>query len=158
MPDVIVRGNAAGFAQTIEVGSHRLAADEPLAFGGTDMGLSPYDLLLAALGTCTSMTIGLYARRRGWPLEEVTVSLRHAKIYAADCAECETKEGKIERGNSVPSYWKWWTSALFIGRLLPRSTSRLKQSKREKAVRISNCGMFLQNETLATLRIVQATS
>jgi putative redox protein len=97
MPDVIVRGNAAGFAQTIEVGSHRLAADEPLAFGGTDMGLSPYDLLLAALGTCTSMTIGLYARRRGWPLEEVTVSLRHAKIYAADCAECETREGKIDR-------------------------------------------------------------
>jgi putative redox protein len=92
-----VRGNAAGFAQTVEVGSHRLAADEPLDLGGTNIGASPYDLLLAALGTCSSMTIGLYARRRGWPLEDVTVSLRHFKIHAVDCAECETKEGKIDR-------------------------------------------------------------
>jgi uncharacterized OsmC-like protein len=96
-PEVVVRGDGAGFAQAIEVGSHRLTADEPPAFGGTDTGPSPYDLLLAALGTCTSMTIGLYARKRGWPLENVTVSLRHSKIYAADCAECETREGRIDR-------------------------------------------------------------
>jgi uncharacterized OsmC-like protein len=95
--DVIVRGDAGGFAQTVQVGSHRLTGDEPVGAGGTDTGPTPYDLLLAALGTCTSMTIGLYARKRGWPLEEVTVALRHSKIYAVDCAECETKEGKIDR-------------------------------------------------------------
>jgi putative redox protein len=95
--DVIVRGDAGGFAQTVQVGSHRLASDEPLGAGGTNTGPTPYDLLLAALGTCTSMTIGWYARKRGWPLKEVTVALRHSKIYAVDCAECETKEGRIDR-------------------------------------------------------------
>ena len=83
--DVVVRGSAAGFAQEIFAGLHRLSADEPQAVGGTDTGPSPYDLLLAA------------PRRKGWPLEQVTVRLRHSKIYASDCAECETKEGKIDR-------------------------------------------------------------
>ena len=96
-PQVIVRGDATGFAQQIEIGSHRLKGDEPAAFGGTDTGPSPYDFLLAALGTCTSMTISFYARRKGWPLEKVMVSLHHAKIHAIDCAECETKVGKIDR-------------------------------------------------------------
>jgi putative redox protein len=95
--DVIVRGNAAGFAQEISAGPHRLSADEPQSAGGTDTGPSPYDLLLAALGSCTSMTVAMYARRKGWPLQQVTVQLRHSKIYATDCAECETKEGKIDR-------------------------------------------------------------
>jgi uncharacterized OsmC-like protein len=94
---VIVRGSAAGFAQEIHAGSHRLHADEPVSAGGTDTGPSPYDLLLAALGACTSMTVAMYARRKAWPLEEVTVHLRHSKIYAADCAECETKEGMLDR-------------------------------------------------------------
>jgi uncharacterized OsmC-like protein len=97
LPHVIVRGSANGFAQKIQIGSHSLTADEPVESGGTDRGSSPYDLLLAALGSCTSMTISLYAHRKRWPLEEVTVSLRHSKIYAADCAECETREGKIDR-------------------------------------------------------------
>jgi uncharacterized OsmC-like protein len=96
-PHVIVRGGGAGFGQEVQIDSHRLLADEPVDFGGTNTGPSPYDLLLAALGTCTSMTISLYARRKGWPLENVTVSLHHAKIHAADCADCETKEGKIDR-------------------------------------------------------------
>jgi len=96
-PHVIVRGGAAGFAQEIEIGPHRLKGDEPVAFGGADTGPSPYDFLLAALGTCTSMTISLYARTKGWPLESVTVSLHHSKIHAIDCAECETKVGKIDR-------------------------------------------------------------
>ena len=96
-PHVTVRGSATGFAQEIQIGSHRLTADEPVSFGGTDTGPSPYDLLLAALGSCTSMTISLYARQKRWPLEEVTVFLSHSKIYAADCAECETREGKIDR-------------------------------------------------------------
>jgi uncharacterized OsmC-like protein len=94
---VIVRGSAAGFAQEIHAGPHRFHADEPVSAGGTDTGASPYDLLLAALGACTSMTVAMYARRKAWPLEEVTVHLRHAKIHAADCAECETKEGMLDR-------------------------------------------------------------
>jgi uncharacterized OsmC-like protein len=94
---VVVRGTAAGFAQEIHAGAHRLQADEPMSAGGTDTGPSPYDLLLAALGACTSMTVGMYARRKAWPLEDVTVHLRHSKIHAADCAECETKEGMLDR-------------------------------------------------------------
>lgn len=96
-PHVIVRGGAAGFAQQIQAGAHQLSADEPIESGGKDSGPSPYDLLLAALGSCTSMTIGLYARRRNWPLKEVVVALWHSKIHAADCAECETREGRIDR-------------------------------------------------------------
>ena len=95
--DVIVRGDAVGFVQDITVGSHRLTADEPTAVGGTDAGADPYGLLLASLGSCTSMTVALYARRKQWPLEHVIVRLRHAKIHAADCADCETREGRIDR-------------------------------------------------------------
>ena len=96
-PHVIVRGRAAGFAQVIQAGRHQISADEPIEAGGTDTGPSPYDLLLAALGSCTSMTISLFARRKAWPLQEVVVSLWHSKIHAADCAECETREGRIDR-------------------------------------------------------------
>ena len=95
--EVVVRGSAAGFAQEIVVGAHRLAADEPTSAGGTDTGPNPYDLLLASLGSCTSMTVALYAQRKGWPLEGVTVRLRHSRIHAADCADCETREGMIDR-------------------------------------------------------------
>jgi uncharacterized OsmC-like protein len=97
LKSVVVRGSSAGFAQEIIAGRHLIAADEPVALGGTDTGPSPYDFLLAALGSCTSITVGMYARRKGWPLEEVTVTLRHAKIHASDCAECETKEGMLDR-------------------------------------------------------------
>ena len=96
-PDVTVRGDASGFAQEIVTGKHRLTADEPIGAGGTDTGPSPYDFLLAALGSCTSMTIAMYARRKNWPLKEVTVNLRHSKVHAADCADCETKEGMLDR-------------------------------------------------------------
>jgi uncharacterized OsmC-like protein len=84
-------------AQEILVGRHRLAANEPEAAGGSDTGPNPYDLLLAALGACTSMTLRLYADHKQWPLEGTTVQLSHEKIHAADCADCETKEGKIDR-------------------------------------------------------------
>ncbi len=97
MADVLVRGNAGGFAQEILARSHRIASDEPVESGGTDTGPSPYDLLLAALGSCTSMTVAMYARRKSWPLKEVTVRLRHSRIHAADCADCETKEGMLDR-------------------------------------------------------------
>src|SRR5947199_8636705 len=93
---VIVRGSASGFAQEIQIGSHRLTADEPVSFGGTDKGPSPYHILVAALGSCTSTTIALDARQRRWRLEEVTVSLSHSTIYAADCAECETRARKLD--------------------------------------------------------------
>lgn len=96
-PDVIVRGDAAAFAQEIAVGRHRLTADEPVEAGGKDTGPSPYDLLLAALGSCTSMTVSLYARTKKWPLESVTVHLWHSKIHATDCRDCEIKVGKIDR-------------------------------------------------------------
>jgi putative redox protein len=85
------------FQQSVTVGPHHLLADEPVAAGGTDSGLSPYDLLNAALGACTAMTLRLYADQKGLPLTGVSVTLSHEKIHAADCATCETKEGKIDR-------------------------------------------------------------
>jgi putative redox protein len=94
---VVVTGPATGFAQDVEIGRHRLRGDEPVSAGGTDVGPSPYDLLLAALGSCTSMTVSLYARRKQWPLERVTVRLRHSRVHATDCADCETREGKLDR-------------------------------------------------------------
>lgn len=97
MGQVVVHGSTAGFAQEIIAGSHLLTADEPVEAGGTDSGPSPYDLLLSALGSCTSMTLGIYARRKAWPLESVTVRLRSSRIHAVDCAECETKEGMLDR-------------------------------------------------------------
>ena len=96
MGTVIVTGDASGLAQEITVGRHRLSADEPLAAGGTDAGPNPYDLLLCALGSCTSMTLALYARRKQWPLRAVTVRLRHSRIHAADCETCETREGQLD--------------------------------------------------------------
>ena len=96
-PHAIVRGDAKGFVQSVQIGSHQITPDEPVSYGGTDKGPSPYDLILAALGSCTSMTIGLYARKRGWPVDKITVSLWHTKIHAHDCDDCETKEGRIDR-------------------------------------------------------------
>jgi len=93
---IIVHGSADGFAQEIAIGQHRLAADEPMSVGGTDTGPNPYDLLLAALGSCTSITVAMYARRKRWPLEGVTVRLSHSKVHAADCAESETKVGMLD--------------------------------------------------------------
>jgi uncharacterized OsmC-like protein len=94
---VVVRETRDGqFQQEIAVGKHRFLADEPVQAGGMDTGPGPYDLLLSALGACTSMTIRLYADRKQIPLERTLVHLRHEKIYAADCADCETKEGKID--------------------------------------------------------------
>jgi uncharacterized OsmC-like protein len=95
--DVVVRGDARSFKQEIVTGRHRLIADEPASAGGGDAGPDPYDYLLAALGVCTSMTVGLYARRKQMPLENITVSLWHSRIYAKDCEECETKEGMLDR-------------------------------------------------------------
>jgi len=94
---VVVRGRAGGLRQEIEAGGHHLVSDEPLDLGGTDAGPTPYDLLVAALGSCTAITLQMYARHKGWPLLGVEVRLTHGKIHARDCAECETKEGRIDR-------------------------------------------------------------
>ncbi len=95
---VTVEDSDAGpLAATVHAGAHTLLADEPVASGGNDTGPDPYSYLVAALGTCTAMTLRLYARQKKWPLQQVKVHLRHDKIYAKDCAECETKEGKIDR-------------------------------------------------------------
>ncbi|MEO1292094.1 MAG: bifunctional alpha/beta hydrolase/OsmC family protein [Pseudomonadota bacterium] len=85
-----------GFLQDIHTGGHHLLADEPASVGGTDLGPSPYQLLAAALGACTSMTIRMYAQRKGMPLERVTVDIRHDKVHSKDCEDCETKQAKID--------------------------------------------------------------
>ena len=84
------------FTQAVRTGRHVLVADEPPAVGGDDRGPGPYEYLLAGLGACTSMTMRMYAEHKGWPLERVAVRLRHAKIHAKDCADCETGHGKID--------------------------------------------------------------
>jgi len=96
-PQVVVCGGAAEFVSTIDAGRHRLIADEPTRVGGKDAGPSPYELLLAALGSCTTMTLGLYARRKGWALEDVRVHLRHSKVHADDCATCDSKPVLLDR-------------------------------------------------------------
>ena len=92
---VIVRGAATGFAQEITAGPHQFVSDEPTSAGGTGSGPTPYDLLLAGIGSCTSMTIAMYARRKQWALERVTVRLRHSRVHAEDCAACETRTAKL---------------------------------------------------------------
>ena len=95
---VVVEETGEGrFTQAIAAGPHRLRADEPESYGGLDSGPSPYDLVLAGLGACTSMTLRMYAGRKKLPLDKVQVTLSHQKIHAQDCAECETKDGKIDR-------------------------------------------------------------
>ena len=97
-PDVVVRGTARDFLQQIVTGRHQLVGDEPESVElGADKGPGPYDYLLAALGTCTSMTIGWHARKRKIPLEGIKVSLWQSRIHAKDCEECLTKEGMIHR-------------------------------------------------------------
>lgn len=88
---------AGGLTQAVAVRGHHLIGDEPLEGGGADRGPTPYEFLLVALGTCKSMTVRLYAQRKGWPLERVTVRLRHGKVHAQDCADCETREGKLDQ-------------------------------------------------------------
>jgi putative redox protein len=94
---IIVEGGTTGFTQKIDAGGHLLVADEPVEAGGQDKGPNPYELLLSALGACTSMTLRMYADRKGWPLKKIIVKLRHEKIHAEDCKDCETKSGMIDR-------------------------------------------------------------
>jgi putative redox protein len=100
--NVVVRETRNGkFQQTVSIGPHRMLADEPVAAGGEDSGPGPYDFVLAGLGACTSMTLRLYAERKSLPLERVTVTLKHSKIHAEDCADCETKAGMLDQIDRV---------------------------------------------------------
>ena len=94
---VTVKIGSTGFATDFSAGKHSLRADEPESVGGTDTGPTPYDLLLSALGTCTAMTLRMYADRKGWPLAGATVELHHDRVHARDCAECETATGFVSR-------------------------------------------------------------
>lgn len=95
--EVWIRDLGGPFAQEVRTEHHCLVADEPADQGGEAKGPSPYELLLAGLGSCTAMTLKMYARAKELPLEGVGVRLRHRKIHAQDCAHCETREGRIDR-------------------------------------------------------------
>lgn len=95
--EVTVRESGVGvFTQEITVGAHTLVGDEPASVGGDDLGPNPYDFLLAALGSCTSMTLRMYARHKKLPLERVTVKLRHGRVHAKDCEDCDSDKGFVD--------------------------------------------------------------
>jgi putative redox protein len=97
LPQTVVEESGKGkFAQTVSTGGHTLNADEPVANGGNDLGPSPYDFLLTALGTCTSMTLRMYADFKKIPLKKITVRLTHEKAYAKDCENCESDNARID--------------------------------------------------------------
>jgi putative redox protein len=95
--EVLVEGGAAGYASQIQAGPHLLRADEPVSVGGGGSGPNPYDLLLASLGACKSMTLRMYSDRKGWPLEATRIRLRHSRIHARDFEGGETRKGRIDR-------------------------------------------------------------
>ena len=97
----VVEAGQGKFAQDIYTGRHRLRADEPVSAGGFDSGPNPYDLLCAALGACTAMTVRLYADHKKLPLSRVSVDLTHGKVYEADCENCESGAAKIDRIDRV---------------------------------------------------------
>lgn len=96
MNQVIVEG-AGGLGQRITAREHQFRADEPVADGGSDTGPTPYELLLGSLGACTAITLRLYAQRKGWPLEDVSITLDHDRVHAQDSVDCETQDARIDR-------------------------------------------------------------
>ena len=87
---LVTERSPTSFVQEITAGKHHFTADEPEKIGGTDTAPDPYDLLLSALGACTSITVRMYAKRKNWPLEGIEVRLHHHRIHANDCRDCET--------------------------------------------------------------------
>ncbi len=102
---IVYEAGDGKFAQIVDDGEHRLMADEPVSVGGTNTGPTPYGYLAAALGACTTMTLRLYADRKGWPVEWIATRVRHDKIHAEDCADCETRTGKIDRLERSIEVW-----------------------------------------------------
>ncbi len=94
--DVVCEIGTDHYTTKVQIGKHRLIADEPQKYGGNDFGPSPYEYLNAALGTCTAMTIRMYADRKQWPVDKVTVHLDHNKIHAEECEDCENRKGKVD--------------------------------------------------------------
>jgi len=94
---VTVIGGPSGLRQAISVGPHHLLADEPKISGGSDDGPDPYEPLLSALGSCTNMTLRMYADRKKWPLKEIRVALTHSKNHANDCVNCEQPAAMLDR-------------------------------------------------------------
>jgi uncharacterized OsmC-like protein len=92
----VVVESGDGLRQEITVRGKLVIADEPVEAGGTDQGPNPYELLLGALGSCTAMTILMYARRKQWPVEHVRVELDHSRVHAKDCEDCETKDVRLD--------------------------------------------------------------
>lgn len=92
----VVVSSGEGFRHEVWAGKHTFTVDEPADLGGSDTGPNPYELILAALGSCTSMTIRLYAQRKKWPLEQVEIRLHHSRVHAQDCSDCEKQEGYLD--------------------------------------------------------------
>ncbi|MDH3336639.1 MAG: bifunctional alpha/beta hydrolase/OsmC family protein [Gammaproteobacteria bacterium] len=114
--EVIARTFTDGFRTDVRAGKHALLADEPVAVGGTDLGPTPYDLLSAALATCTTMTLKMYASHKKLNLRSTTVRVSHGKVHAEDCVDCESKEGRIDQ---------FRRSISFDGDLTPQQEERL---------------------------------
>jgi uncharacterized OsmC-like protein len=95
--NVVVESASPDFLENISAGRHGLQADEPLSAGGEDAAPSPYELLLAALGACKVITVRMYAKRKGWPLQGVQLNLSHGKVHAEDCADCERPGSLIDQ-------------------------------------------------------------
>lgn len=98
---VVARTDAGGFETDIQLGPHRITADEPESVGGSNLGPTPYDLLSASLAACTTMTLQMYAKHKQLDLQSVTVTVTHDKIHAKDCADCETTGGRIDEFHRV---------------------------------------------------------
>lgn len=95
--NVVVSIGESGFRTEVLAGGHTLIADEPESLGGTNLGPTPYDYLIAALGSCTAMTVRMYADREKWPLDGVTVTLRHSRVHEKDCEDCEKQDVGIDQ-------------------------------------------------------------
>jgi putative redox protein len=97
MSRTVVTKGSSGLRQTVAVGPHQLLADQQKGAGGNDEGPDPYEYLLVALGTCTNMTVRMYADRKQWPLREVRTAVSHVRSYGADCEDCEQSGAMVDR-------------------------------------------------------------
>ena len=95
MSKVTVKTAGGLYTQEISSGGHNWVADEPTNLGGQNRGPTPYEQMLGAIGACTGITVQMYAKRKGWPLESVDVELTHRRIHARDCEDCDSKEGFV---------------------------------------------------------------